>query len=97
MRKLNLDQLEVESFETSVQSGLRGTVQAHAVTDPPRCFTDEASCGGSCFPTNCDERTCEPNCTQAVTCGSTCTCPTGGITCEVTAPSPDGTCCHLTC
>jgi len=97
MRKLNLDQLEVETFETSVQSGLRGTVQAHGETELPQCVSDEWSCGGSCYRTNCGERTCEPDCTAGATCAGTCTCPTLEPTCEPTAPDPFGTCCHFAC
>jgi hypothetical protein len=97
MRKLNLEHLQVESFETSAASVQRGTVQAHAWTNPPQCWTDEASCGGSCGPTQCDENTCYAGCTQGQSCGGSCNCPTWEMTCEYTAPNPEGTCCGLTC
>jgi hypothetical protein len=99
MRKLNLEQLEVESFETSGQAMSRGTVQAHEWTEPIDCGPDSnlVSCGGSCGITNCGERTCRQGCTDGGTCGNSCNCPTWEMTCEYTAPNPEGTCCGLTC
>ncbi|HYW10694.1 MAG TPA: pinensin family lanthipeptide [Longimicrobium sp.] len=39
MRKLKLESLHVESFETTAAApGLRGTVQAHADSDESVCF-----------------------------------------------------------
>jgi hypothetical protein len=96
MRKLNLDQLSVESFETNTQPAARGTVRGNEWTEPYECGeSDLVSCGGSCGYTNCDDRTCR-GCTGA-SCGSTCTCPTREITCEATSPDPVGTCCHYQC
>jgi hypothetical protein len=97
MRKLQLDELHVETFETSLEPVERGTVHAHAATDPPQCWTDEVSCGGSCYNTNCGNHTCQHNCTGGASCGGSCNCPTWDITCEPTTPDPWGTCCHYAC
>jgi hypothetical protein len=98
MRKLNLDELSVDSFETNAQPAGRGTVQAHEWTDPFQCTESNlVSCGGSCGFTNCDEHTCARGCTADVSCGGTCNCPTFDFTCEYTSPNPEGTCCGQTC
>lgn len=71
-RKLSLQDLVVESFQTDEAHGARGTVKAHDYSEA--CYTDEFntcpnSCGGTCEP----EYTCG---TCAISCGGTChTCP----------------------
>jgi hypothetical protein len=99
MRKLNLEQLEVESFETSGAVVSRGTVRAHEWTEPFQCGPDSnlVSCGGSCGYTNCGEHSCQIGCSDDVSCGGSCACATWDITCEYTAPNPEGTCCGITC
>lgn len=98
MRKLNLDQLSVESFETNAQPAGRGTVRGNEWTEPFECGeSDLVSCGGSCGHTNCNDHTCAYNCTQQVSCNGTCNCGTREISCQYTAPDPMGTCCGQTC
>lgn len=92
--KLDLDELNVESFDTTPAEGQKGTgtVQGYylgtiqiisclfACTDPT-CNTCDASCGGTCD--TCDAScggTCET--CDGPTCGSTC----GGFTCDDTDP-----------
>ena len=79
---LQLDDLSVESFETSTQEQLRGTV---------RGFGDSSNCSyGSPQYTQCDfscefpcgeSDECTPACpNQSPGCSNTCTCPvTGGL------------------
>ena len=98
MRKLNLDELSVDSFETNAQPASRGTVKGHEWTEPFVCGeSDLVSCGGSCGFTNCGDRTCAPGCTADVSCNGTCNCATYDFTCEYTGPNPEGTCCQQTC
>lgn len=69
MRKirLDIDALQVDSFETRAPEAERGTVRGHA--------TQYGSCQGSCVQT-CGGRTCEPPCenepTIYVTCVESC-------------------------
>ncbi|HEU0015774.1 MAG TPA: pinensin family lanthipeptide [Longimicrobium sp.] len=54
-RKLNLNDLEVESFETTDLEGMRGTVQARATwywETCPNCTG--ATCGGLCTDPDCN-------------------------------------------
>jgi hypothetical protein len=98
MRKLNLDQLSVESFETNTQPAARGTVRGNEWTEPFECGeSDLVSCGGSCGYTNCGDHTCAHGCTGDASCGNSCNCPTRPITCQYTSPDPIGTCCGATC
>jgi hypothetical protein len=80
--RLHVESLAVETFETVVQEDPRGTVAAHADTDPESCdyschslwpsdcctadLTCPASCGGSCY------WTCRATCDGHFTCGATC-------------------------
>lgn len=87
---LKLDELMVESFQTTDPAGDRGTVLAH------ESETDLVSC------TSCGETYCGPSC-EFCSGGNTCNgctgtaCPTFEPTCEYTSPNPEGTCCGLTC
>jgi hypothetical protein len=63
MRKLNLDHLAVESFETvSAGTPSQGTVHAHQQTCPCE-HTCAASCNGTCV---------DPTCPCAYTCAHSC-------------------------
>ncbi|HEV3051845.1 MAG TPA: hypothetical protein VGX50_16175 [Longimicrobium sp.] len=89
---LKLEELDVESFETSKTQAKFGTVRAHDGTRiecPPD--SNLVSCGGSCDFTSCDDHTCYG-------CGETgTTCPTRNqFSCVQTGPAPD-TCCRILC
>jgi hypothetical protein len=92
MKKMSLDmeQLAVESFETSNPDPRRGTVAGYeSETDLVSCTScDRTYCGQSC-----------EFCSGYNTCNG-CTgsaCPSWEITCEPTSPDPVGTCCHFQC
>jgi hypothetical protein len=53
-KTLDLDQLAVESFETtSASAGARGTVHAHESDDPEPVHIADCTCAASCLcPTN---------------------------------------------
>jgi hypothetical protein len=96
--KLNLDELQVESFETVSGEQERGTVHGYVTgtlgcncTDGDTCATCRASCG-TCFDTCPD--TCENTCPD--TCVNTCpaTCASCVDTCW---ESCDFTECHWDC
>jgi hypothetical protein len=63
-RKLRLEELVVESFETAASKELRGTVQGNEYSEA--CYTDEFP---SC-PRSCEPRTCDEGCSAS--CGGTC-------------------------
>jgi hypothetical protein len=73
--KLNLDQLSVDSFDTSAQQATRGTVHGEQCTCPtactcPGCPTCDATCANTC-----DDYTCAASCNGtcgAATCGNSC-------------------------
>ncbi len=75
--KLNLDELAVESFDTTRSEKAKGTVFGEQCT----CYT-QCTCPGcpTCYATcnyTCDDATC-PNCpTCYASCNGTCNCPTG--------------------
>ena len=88
---LKLEELDVESFETSQMRAKFGTVRANDGTRlecPPD--SNLVSCGGSCDFTSCDDHTCY-GCGGETGTG----CPTV-LSCKVTAPAPE-TCCLRTC
>ena len=77
--KLNLDQLTVDSFDTSAPKAEKGTVFGEQCTcytncTCPGCPTCDASCNGTCGGT-CGDNTCAESCY-----GSCETC--GGDTCD---------------
>ncbi|HEX6037945.1 hypothetical protein [Longimicrobium sp.] len=86
---LNVDSLTVQSFETMETPTPRGTVHGNASEPILTCEEGDLSYPGSCEPATC----------YAGCGGNTNTCPrpTREITCEASAPSPDGTCCYITC
>lgn len=86
MRKLKLDDLQVESFATSGDEGGRGTVPGHQYSEPYVCYTNEF-CGCNDGVSN---RTCRDTC-HDTSCGGT---ETGGQFTCVPADSCDieGTC-----
>ena len=88
-QKLDIDHLQVESFETGRADGLRGTVRAH-ITGPTACDPDTCetrrgdSCDacdpsdwGTCYPgVGTCGLSCNPSCivTHCATCDETCNC-----------------------
>jgi hypothetical protein len=73
MKKLKLDDLRVDSFDTSfTEAGMRGTVHGHYSVDG----TCPLSCAGTCDPT------CPDSC--AATCQGTCWNSCAGNTCDFT-------------
>lgn len=95
---LNLDQLSVESFDTSARAKPQGTVRGFDITDTT-CYELECGCisGGTCN-TDCGGYTCDGTCGE-YTCGNSCVnaCPPtnhGEHTCN--APTCFNTC-HDTC
>jgi hypothetical protein len=77
--KLNLEQLTVDSFETTLAERPKGTVFGEQCTCPtactcPGCPTCDASCNGTCGGTcaaSCNG-TCEGSCDSCVSCYGTC-------------------------
>lgn len=63
MKKLKLESIRVESFETSEIPAKTGTVEANAITaNCPPTFTCAASCLPSCSPTDCNSCQSAPWC-----------------------------------
>ncbi|HLM68348.1 MAG TPA: hypothetical protein VK358_12505 [Longimicrobium sp.] len=93
--KLNLDELAVDSFDTSANEKPRGTVfgeqcTCHTACTCPGCPTCAASCNGTCYEATCNtcagQWTCDYSCDscQYTQCANSCFgCPTvsGGV-CE---------------
>ncbi|HEX6042545.1 hypothetical protein [Longimicrobium sp.] len=80
--KLNLDQLSVDSFDTSASQRPSGTVFGEQCTcytacTCPGCPTCDASCNGTCGGT-CGENTC------AASCNGTCAGASCGYSCNYT-------------
>lgn len=90
---LKLEELDVESFETSRMPAGFGTVRANDGTRiecPPD--SNLVSCGGSCDFTSCEDDSCYGCGGETGT-----ACPTGtGLSCVLTGPAPD-TCCKRLC
>jgi len=98
--KLRLDDLHVDTFQTTSAPKQKGTVFGEQCTcytqcTCPGCPTCYASCNGSCDAScngtcaaSCDA-TCGGSCDW--TCDNTCGDSCGGYTCA-TAPSPDREC-----
>jgi hypothetical protein len=83
--KLNLDELTVDSFDTSAKENKRGTVVGQQCTcwtycaqqTCPGCPTCDATCAYTC-----DDATC-PQCpTCAQSCNGSCDCATYDYTCQ---------------
>ena len=79
--KLQLDELRVDSFETSKVREDKGTVcgaqcTCQTVCTCPGCATCDASCNGSCDDFSCHPSGCGdfPSC-QGGSCVSACNCP----------------------
>jgi hypothetical protein len=89
--KLNLEQLTVDSFDTTVSEKPRGTVFGEQCTcytncTCPGCPTCDATCNYTC-----DDATC-PNCpTCAASCNGTCNCGTYD-SCDSWCTMNDATC-----
>ncbi|HEY0016542.1 MAG TPA: hypothetical protein VGC13_09500 [Longimicrobium sp.] len=95
---LNLDDLSVDSFDTTSTHKARGTVFGEQCTcytqcTCPGCPTCDATCNYTC-----DDATC-PNCpTCAASCNGTCNCGTGGYSCYETNCCPvEETCLQTGC
>ncbi|HVG45670.1 MAG TPA: hypothetical protein VM890_13105 [Longimicrobium sp.] len=83
-RKLVLEQIEVESFDTSRGvAEARGTVMGHVIYRPDKIisggWTDEWN--GGCAETGVTVF-CDPNCGDTVSDG-----PTGGFSCDLEDPT----------
>lgn len=95
---LNLDQLAVESFDTSTVAKPRGTVRAFDIT-ASTCYDNDCGClSDATCNTACGGYTCEGTCGE-YTCGNSCVniCPPtnhGERTCN--APTCFNTC-HDSC
>jgi hypothetical protein len=81
--KLNLDQLSVDSFDTTKPAAKAGTVFGEQCTcytncTCPGCYTCDASCNGTC-DASCNG-TCDASCNG--TCYETCACGTRYDTCR---------------
>ena len=93
---LHLEDLNVETFETSDATLKRGTVRGNGWTD--WCVTDEFySCPNSCGVDTCTPDLCYGGETDDCPGGTGVECPSWGGTCELTAPDPVGTCCYRQC
>jgi hypothetical protein len=88
--KLEVEHLQVESFDVQAQPVGRGTVHAHFSDAPGVCITEDPSCNAipSC------NGTCNMSCGD--TCGYTCG---GGGSCGMTCGDTCFTCytCELSC
>ena len=85
--KLNLDQLSVESFDTTLTERPKGTVFGEQCTcytncTCPGCPTCDATCPQTCVNT-CDDPSCAGSC-DASACYGTCGEYTCALTCEDT-------------
>ncbi|HEX6042547.1 hypothetical protein [Longimicrobium sp.] len=85
--KLNLEDLSVDSFDTTRSERPKGTVFGEQCTcytqcTCPGCPTCDASCNGTCYA-SCNG-TCDVSCngTCAGTCGDSCYDTCGGYTCD---------------
>lgn len=95
---LHLDELMVESFETSDPQQPRGTVKGNDWSQITECVTDEYySCPDSCGVDTCNPTNCGTTGTGTGTGQTQCNCPSAAGTCEPTAPDPVGTCCYYMC
>lgn len=92
---LNLEQLTVDSFDTSSAPARRGTVFGEQCTCPsactcPGCPTCDATCPATCYNT-CDDYTC------AASCNGTCGAATCGYSCNYTDCCVEETCQQSNC
>ncbi len=85
--KLNLEQLTVDSFDTTRPAAKQGTVFGEQCTcytncTCPGCPTCDASCNGTC-DASCNG-TCDASCngTCNATCGNTCNWSCGATQCD---------------
>lgn len=90
MKKLRLEDLAVDSFDTTAVKKEKGTVfgemcTCYTVCTCPGCPTCDATCPATCAYT-CDDPTCAESCNG--------TCPGGGFTCN---ESCGGTCWNSRC
>lgn len=84
MKKLKLNELKVESFETGFPKKENGTVKGQCDINSTKphteartcrdCHTDDDTCGGTCYNTCfCPQET--TLCIQPMTIGYSCECP----------------------
>ena len=88
--KLHLEELSVESFDTTASEKAKGTVFGEQCTcytncTCPGCPSCDATCPATCAYT-CDDASC------AGTCGDTCNCGTYDYTCDGYCTVNDATC-----
>jgi hypothetical protein len=78
--RMNLDQLTVESFDTSAPAGRRGTVFGEEQCTCPTACETACTCPGcnTCDHTACNQESCNG------TCGTTCGYGSGCYTCGAT-------------
>jgi hypothetical protein len=103
MRKLtlNLEQLSVDSFDTTAVEKAKGTVVGEQCTCWTRCGQNTCpgcpTCDNTCAYT-CDDATCPACPTCAASCNGTCDCPTAGVSCYNTdCGCNPGTCYDTAC
>lgn len=90
--KLGLEELAVESFDTTPAHRERGTVVGEQCTCPTACTCPGCpTCDNTC-PYTCDDQTCPACPTCAESCGGTC--PGQGFSCN---ESCGGTCFNSRC
>jgi len=61
-RKLDIDHLTVESFETGNTTEVRGTVRAHGQSEPYQCASGEWTCLETCDVDATCGLSCNPSC-----------------------------------
>lgn len=70
-RKLRLDELAIESFDTDAQALVRGTVRAFNTCNHQTCESCAISCGGTC---NTCPASCYGTCVENYTCAGQYSC-----------------------
>jgi hypothetical protein len=92
MKKLHLEDLTVESFDTSSATPARGTVQGHDHSDPSNCI-NSGFC--TCYGQPCNTFTCQCDSgAEPDTCPYSCamSCPNSCDSCQATCISCMATC-----
>lgn len=91
MKKLRIEDLQVDTFVTSHGGEFRGTVAGHDSMPTAGCPTLNAACINSDMNGTCD--TCGPNCTDGGTASDDGFCPTGGCANSINiCPTAGSTC-----
>lgn len=71
--KLHLDDLRVDTFDTTAVQQAKGTVFGEQCTcytecTCPGCATCDESCNGTCHPSNCTDPSCDTACASCIDC-----------------------------